>query len=166
MTRFQKAQMCSSLLPGLSSAFVYFVTGTELKRHTAGLGLWVRFIMNILITVFACFILNAFFMTGKHPILNVIATGGILALSNYYCIQIQLMCQANQTNETKHKIPFKFIAIAAGIIAVICIGIVLVWFLTDTNEIPDTNGETNTSLAIIQTEEILKTTQKYSATFV
>jgi len=170
MTKFQKIQMCSSVLPVFSSVFVYLVTMVELSRVKAGIGLWVRFLLNVIISAFAVFVLNAWVMTGEHLILNVIATGLILVLSNYYCIKIQSMCNETQSAERKGRIPVMYYAIAAGLVAAVCfIGImvvVVVLLLPDKNKTPDTNGEENTSLAVITTDEILETTEAYSANFI
>ena len=162
MTKFQKIQKFSSIIPFWSTIFVAIVTMFELKRRMASRKIWFYFIFTFFLSGIAVYLLNTVIMTGQHPLLNVIASGLILAAANVLFVDFQVMSVQAQQPKSTQASPMGIVVCC--IVAVI-VGIVglLVAVLSPDVDIEDTNGSVNTNLAVIDTNEILTSSDHYSA---
>ena len=90
MTKFQKLQKISSIIPVFSTVFVAFVTMLELKKQKASVKRWLCFALAFFLSGILVYLLNAVIMTGEHPILNLIASWLILAGANDLMVELQI----------------------------------------------------------------------------
>lgn len=162
MTKFQKIQKFSSIIPYWSTFFVAVATMVELKRRAASKKIWFFFILTFILSVIAVYLLNAVIMTGKHPLLNVIASGLILAAANILFVDFQVMSVQRQqaTSTTISKT-----GIIICCLSVVLVGIAMLLFalLSPAVDIEDINGTKDTSLAVIDVNEFLTASDHYSA---
>ena len=164
MTKFQRFQKISSIVPFYSSIFVFIVTMIELKRKNASIKNWFFFILTFFLSGICVYLLNAFIMTGNYPILQIIASGGLLAVANIICVDIQMKCTQNRTSEKskKRKKGIVIVCIATSILIISASIFLLISFLTPSINIEDSNGN-DTDLAVITLDEILTTDNHFSA---
>lgn len=164
MTKFQRFQKISSIIPFYSSIFVFIVTMIELKRKNASIKNWVFFILTFFLSGICVYLLNAFIMTGNYPILQIIASGCLLAIANIICVDIQMKCTQNKTSEKskKSKKGIVIVCIATSILIISASIFLLISFLTPSINIEDSNGN-DTDLAVITLDEILTTDNHFSA---
>lgn len=101
MTKFQKIQKASSVIPFLSSFFVFFVTMFELKRQKAPSKKWLLFYLVFFLSGIAVYFLNSVIMTGENPGLNYIASGLVLALANILCVDLQMYGLTEKPNSNE-----------------------------------------------------------------
>lgn len=162
MTKFQKLQKLSSIIPFWSTAFVAIVTMFELKRRKASKKIWVYFILTFFLSGTTVYFLNAFIMTGQHILLNIIASGLILAVANILFVDFQVMSTQPHKRETNFN---KRILIYCIILGAVIAGITMLLsvLLAPSVDIEDINGSENTSLAVIDTSEILSSMNNFSA---
>ena len=161
MTKFQKIQKLSSIIPVFSTVFVAFVTMFELKKQKASMKRWLCFILAFFGFGILAYLLNAVIMTGEHPILNLIASALILACANHVMVELQIQRVKNTETVPKKKIDTEMliICIASGVAFVI----VMILLFTPSVQFDDVNGEGDTSLAILETSEIIRDDNNYSA---
>ena len=170
MTKFQKIQICSSVVPGLSTFFVATVTCAELKRKHSRFINYIYLGVNLAISCLVLILLNGFIMTGQHPILNIIASGVLLFLTNYLCVQLQQKCAKEQAEGNPKSNNVKYVLACIGAcavgIAVTLILVFLIVFLLAPEPMEDLNGA-DTSLAVFTKEEVLTGIgNKWNALFV
>ena len=166
MTKFQKMQKLSSIIPVFSTVFVSFVTMLELKRRKASAKLWLYFFLIFFFSGISAYLVNAFVMTGKNPVLNVVVSGLIFAIANILFVELQIIA-ARGESETAQKDNLRKVillsCIAAGIFVAGSV-VAIVWKLgAPSIDIADTNGSENICLTTITTEEILRSANDYSA---
>lgn len=162
MTRFQKIQKISSIIPFLSTVFVAFVTMFELKRRMASKKIWFYFILTFCLSGIAVYLLNTVIMTGEHPLLNVIATGLVLAVANILFVDYQVM--STQTQQPKAKSNYQTgIVICCVATVVISIVVLFIILLSPSMDIEDVNGNEKTNLAVIEADEIISGSDHFSA---
>ena len=139
----------------------------ELKRRKASAKLWFYFVMIFFLSGISGYLVNTFLMTGQLPILNVIVVGLILAIANILFVELQIVAAKNEVKPPLKKKPFRKavlgFCIAIGIILIGCVVVFLHVFYAPFQDIEDMNGSENTALAVITTEEILSSTNHYSA---
>lgn len=92
MKKLFLVQKISSIIPFYSSYVIYFITMCLFRRYKATPKAWLHFIAITFSTVFLVFVLNSFIMTGDHKILNVLASGALMAISNILCVDLQSKC--------------------------------------------------------------------------
>ena len=168
MTKFQKFQLYFSVVPGISSALVFFVTMFELKRQRATFKEWIKFMAVFFGFGALAAVMDTFVMSGENPILNVIVFTLIMALANYLCINQQAHCKTrSEAQENSHKKVKMITWIISGVIAFTVLIAVLVLALFNhigSSHIEDNNGSENTSLAVITKEEFISVNNNYKAT--
>ena len=164
MTKFQRIQKISSIIPFYSSIFVFIVTMIELKRKHASAKYWFLFCLTFFLSGILVYILNAVVMTGQHPVLNVIASGLLLAAANIICVDIQAKCpQKGDCEKPRNNKKIIIICcIIAGIFVVTVSIAVLILLTSPSIDIEDSNGS-DTNLAVITMDEILTTKNHFSA---
>lgn len=164
MTKFQKIQRISSIIPVWSTFFIAIVTMVELKRRKASAKLWIYFILTFFLSGIVVYLVNTFIMTGQHIALNVIVSGLILAVANILFVNFQVMGAQPQYSkeETKIKNEKVIYLITAGVV-IVGVTVLLSALLAPSVDIEDSNGRENTSLAVIDTNEILSSTNNFSA---
>lgn len=178
MSKFQKFQKWSSVIPFWSTFFVTIVSVIVLKRHKASAKRWGIFLAILSVSVIAVFLLNTVIMTGQHPVLNVIASGLFLSIANVSMVDLQIKCVkeavpaddvTQAVSEAGHpkKVPYTKVWVIMGIavFAYIAVFILLSAWLTPSMDMEDTNGPENTSLSTLQMEDILTVDNHYSASW-
>lgn len=164
LTKFHKMQRISSIIPVWSTFFIVIVTMVELKRRKASVKLWVYFILTFFLFGVVVCLVNTFIMTGQHIVLNVIVSGLILAVANIQFVDLQVMsaqpqCSKEETKFNNKKVIYLIIA-GAVIVGVV---ILLSASLAPSVDIDDSNGSENTNLAVIDINDILSSTNNFSA---
>ena len=154
MTKFQKIQKISSVIPFYSSIFVFFATMFELKKQKASGKKWFLFYLIFCLSGLAAFFLNAVIMSGKFPVLNYIASGLVLGVANILCVDLQIYGQGEKPSAKDFRIGM---IIFLAYTALIILSGVLILGINAVTEVEDPNGETITSVANIQLEDILHT---------
>jgi hypothetical protein len=168
MTKFQKFQLYFSIVPGISSALVFFVTMFELKRQRATFKEWIKFMAIFFGFGALAAVIDTFVMSGENPILNVIVFTLIMALVNYLCINQQAHCETrSEAQENSHKKAKMITWIISGVIAFTTLIAVLVLALSNhigSSHIDDINGTDDPSLAVITKEDFISVNNDYTAT--
>lgn len=93
MTKFQKIQKWLSLIPYHSTIFIAIVTYVVMAKNKAKFKQWVKYSIICVLSIVAVYILNEYIMTGKHMVLNFLASGALLFLTNTFLIELQIKCQ-------------------------------------------------------------------------
>lgn len=164
LTKFQKIQRISSIIPIWSTFFIAIVTMVELKRRKASVKLWAYFILTFFLFGIMVFLMNTFIMTGQHVVLNIIVSGLILAIANILFVEFQIISAKPQSNKREKSFNKKIVICCVMVGAVIAgIAILLSALLAPSVDIKDINGRENTSLAVIDTNDILSSTNNFSA---
>ena len=168
MTKFQKFQLYFSIVPGISSALVFFVTMFELKRQRATFKEWIKFMAVFLGFGVLTAVIETFVMSGENPILNVLVFTVIMLLANYLCINQQAHCETrSEEQENNHK-NIKIITwVISGVIAFTALIVASVLVLSnhiDSRHIEDINGAEDISLAVITVEDFISVNNDYTAT--
>lgn len=164
MTRFHKIQRFSSIIPFYSSFFVFFVTMIELKRYNASKKLWLYFGLTFFLSGISVFLLNNVIMTGQHLLLNYIASGLLLAISNIICVELQIKSISEITVKPKPlAIQPVVLLIVAIIVLIVGMVMVLATYFIPSVDIADQNGDADNTLAVISLDEILSTGNNFSA---
>ena len=158
MTKFQKIQKASSVIPYISSVFVFFITMIELKRQKASVKKWLIFYLIFFLSGTTVYFLNSVIMTGKNPVLNFIVCGLVFALANILCVDLQIYGQKPNSQEFMIEVII-LIALAGFTILISMLRLAL----RPTVDIEDTNGDINTNVVSIQVDDVLNTKNKYSA---
>lgn len=168
--KFSKFQKLSSIIPFYSTLFILIVTMIQLKKNNAPLKLWGRFSLIFFISGLLVSFVDAFLMTGKNPILNVIVAGLILAVSNCALVDLQSESkqQMDEQTQTEQIVSCKkrSAVVKGGIIVGVVLAVVFVLFAfirLPQSGIEDTNGVQDTSLAVITLDEMLTAPDHYSA---
>ena len=163
MTKFQKIQKISSIIPFFSSILVFFATIFELKRQKASVKRWILFFLIFFSSCVAVYFINTAILSGRLPIFNLIASGLLFALANILCVDLQVY-QPNETSKKKNFIISTIIFFGlAGVI--ILIGLVSIAFsvLFSSADFADPNGAADTSIATITVSDVLDTKNVYKA---
>ena len=174
MTKFQKIQIASSIIPVFSTAFVTFVTMFDMKRRKASFKHWVYLMLIFFLSGIVAWLVTTFLMTGQHLFLNYIVTGLIFFLANYLMVELQMTVAKEQTTpecspeqETKKRVSNKtivWVAIVAGIVlSAIMLLVVVMILISGPPKIEDMNGIENTNLATITVDEVINKGQSYTA---
>ena len=162
MTKFQKFQKYSSIIPFFSTFFVFMVTMFQLKRKHASFKSWVLFGLIFFVSGIVVFLFNTVIMSGSFPILNIIASGALLVITNHLCVDLQIKCDSVDSHSEKH--PPKaatFIGIGLVVAAVGVVAVLLMVFWPSV-DIADSNGN-DSSLAVLTLDELLSEKNQYSA---
>ena len=164
MTKFQKIQKISSIIPFWSTVFVALITMYELKKRNASAKMWLYFVLTYFLSGIFVYVLNTVIMTGQHPFLNVLASGLILAAANILFVDLQVLSVQQQHHRDyttkKKRIVIYIVTVVAAVASII---VLLVLLLEPSVDIGDINGSEDTSLAVIKIEEILSTDEHFSA---
>ena len=163
MTKFQKFQRISSIIPFYSSFFVFTVTMIELKKQKASTKLWLYFTLVFGGAVVFTYLLNQYVMTGQHLLLNYIATGLLLAAANILCVDIQVMCHREITPAKSAHCSVRWIVYASLILIVIAVICLIGMYLFPSVEIEDMNGPNRSNVVTITKDRIISTDNNYSA---
>ena len=162
MTRFQKIQKISSVVPFVSTWIIAIITMVELKRRAASKKLWGSFLLIFFGIGAAVFLVDKFVMTGQHMTLNFIVSWLICTIANILFVDLQIKCA--QVGETTAKSSKKGYLIAVCVIAsVLAVSVVLFALLSPSVDIEDTNGAADTSLVTIGLEDFVSSSNNYSA---
>lgn len=163
MTKFQKFQKISSIVPFFSSFFVFFATMFELKRQKTSAKKWFLFYLIFFSSGVAVYFINTVIMSGDLPILNLIASGLVLALANILCVDLQAY-QPNDPVKKKNLIISTVILVGFSAV-IIFISLVSIAFsaLFSSEDFVDTNGAADTSVAEITVSDVLGTKNAYKA---
>ena len=163
MTKFQKIQKISSIIPIFSSALVFFATMFELKRQKASAKKWILFYLIFFSSGVAVYFVNTVIMSGLLPILNWIASGLILALANILCVYLQAY-QPNNPSKRKDLIISTIILVGfSAVIIFISLISIAVSGLFSFEDFVDTNGAADTSVATMTVSDVLDTKNAYKA---
>ncbi len=92
MTKFQRFQLCSSILPLHSIIFVSIVTYIKLRTNKAKNTYWIKYVFTTLLSFLAIIIYNSVVMTGENLFLNYIGSVCLVFPFNYYLINLQGKC--------------------------------------------------------------------------
>lgn len=165
MTKFYKLQKISSVIPFYSTFVIFIVTMITLKRYKAPTKAWFQFAAAVFLSTIAVYVLNAVLMSGQHIILNFFASGLILAVANIICVDLQIKYAYEETVKIKQKPVILLCIILLGSVMV-SLFLLLEMFFSPTINIEDTNGINNTNLTMITIDEILSSSDEYSAKIV
>lgn len=167
MSKFQKWQKFSSIIPVISTGFVAIVTMAVLKRNKVSAKLWLYAILTLGLSTFAVFVLNVAVMSGENPLLNLLVSGLIYAIANIFLVDIQVISTKTESTKEKHKKPkdanTKWVVICCAIVCAVGLGVMMVLLFFPSIDIEDINGEQDTSLAVITRDELLTLENHYSA---
>ena len=162
MTRFHKFQKISSIVPFWSTLLILVITMVELKRRAASKKLWGCFILIFFVIGAAVFLVNNVIMTGQHWTLNIIVSWLICTIANILFVDLQI--KSAQDSQTTTKSSKKTYVIAGCVIAgVLAIGALLIGLFSPSVDIKDNNGAADTSLATIELNDIVSSSDHYSA---
>ena len=163
MTKFHKIQKYLSFFPFFSSFFVFFVTMFELNRKKAKTMHWFLFGLIFFASGITVFLLGQIPFLEQSVVLYTIVAGGVLAVANILCVELQIKCPTVQevTQPKNSKKPWIIGLIIIG--AVLFIAVVVVLFVkvgseVASHQIPDTNGLENTKLISITEDEVIRHT--------
>ena len=163
MTKFQRFQKLFSIIPFVSSFFVFIVTMIELKRKNATLKSWVCFFLTFFISGIVVFFLGSFTLEIYNGVLYIVASGLLLAIANAICVDLQIKCthiekpvEVQKTNGN----PIIWIAGIALIVTLIAVAAIVL--VSPSIDIEDMNGG-DTHLAVITMDDIIPTNNHYSA---
>ena len=92
MTKFQKIQLISSVVPIYSSCLVFLTTMFVMKKRHVRFLMWVQFFCVTFFPFLIAFLCNHFVMSGQYSLLNILLAGTILSFSNYMCVNLQIGC--------------------------------------------------------------------------
>jgi len=166
MTKFQKVQKLTSIIPFYSTFFIVIVTLLKLKKEKASVKIWTYFILIFFLSGTVVYLLNAFIMTGQHVILNIIASGIILAIANNEFVNLQVKSEQGITKQrttgSKRIILIGIICLCLCAVVMGC-ALVIYLFLFPGIKIEDTNGKENINLNTITLEEIINIEDEYRA---
>lgn len=178
MTKFQKIQKLSSIIPVFSTAFVSVVTMLELKRRKASFKLWIYFVVLFFVSGTVAWLVNTYVMTGQNPFLNIVVIGGILAIANLLMVDLQVKVSKNGTiyqDEKTKKPPLSrakkitIIAVSSGVgSTILLIAIIYIIYMVglsafNARVIEDINGSENKTLAVITLDEMMGTNRDYAS---
>lgn len=105
MSKFQKTQKWLSFIPYYSTLFIAIVTYVVMTKNKAKFKQWVKYSIICVLSVIAVYILNEYLMTGEHIVLNVIASGALLFLTNSFLIELQMKClNSVKTTDAEEKV--------------------------------------------------------------
>lgn len=163
MTKFQKFQRYSSIIPFFSTVFVFAATMIELKRKRVSIKSWVLFSGIFFTSGVALYLLNAVILSGLHSILNFAASGLLLSITNILCVELQLKSKSKDIKSDNHlPKPSIFIVVILGVTVVGVIAALVFLFLPSV-DIADTNGVDDSRLSVLTLDELLLTNDNYSA---
>ena len=160
MTKFQKIQKISSIVPFFSSIFVFFATMFELKKQKASNKKWFLFFLIFFLSGVAVYFLNAVIMSGQFPVLNYIASGIVLGVANILCVELQVYGQGEKNNAKDFRIGMIIFIVYT---ALIILSGVLILGINTVTEVEDPNGDAITSVANIQLDDILRIKKSYTS---
>lgn len=165
---WKKKQRLISLIPFVSTIIIFFVTIYNFKRENASYRKWFLFNLIWFATGITLCIVDAFFKTSNLSHLQTAIMWLILVISNFGFINIQIATNV-VTEKKKAQIPsiqkkIVFSILIIGVILSILIGCL---FMMDGSQgYTDNNGASDTSLCSIKIDEILNTSNNFSATLV
>lgn len=160
-TKFQKIQLCLSIVPHLSTAFIAIVTMFVLKKRQAIFIEWVKFSLIFFGGFITAYVYSNYLMTGKNALLNTIVETLILFIANLLLINLQNRFVSKSLNDRRsishRKIIIIVVAIASSLFISIFLGIKVsqTLLLHSNNTINDENGSNNHSLAVISNDDIV-----------
>lgn len=164
MTKFQKAQKISSIIPVFSSVFILATTMIVLEKAQMKFKQriieWIKIIL-LFAGFFMLSTLATSFIPEENSVLATIVVGCILAPANCLCVDIQAKWKNGATAEEKNTAPKKHTVgwIVGGVIVAIVLACII-GFVTRVlpifpTNIADSNGEQDTGIASIPMENIL-----------
>ena len=154
MTKFQKIQKISSVIPFASSVFVFFATYIVLARKRATMKNWLQFFLIWALAFVAVFVVDTYLMTGLHPILNVIASSALLALANLFSVDLQIKCESRTEGSVVFPSIIGFVIVAVALTAIV-LSTMISSLSKGMQHIPDTNGVENTNVTTYTQEQLV-----------
>lgn len=165
MTRFQKMQLYSSVIPFYSTLFIYVSTIVVMVKNKVDLKSQLRFAaLFFSSSISAYMIYSVGIMLEIHIALIVLVVGAVLAVFNYLIVKFQCKCinaNGKTINRSFKKLSLDNKKIKSNILSVLflvvlCVGgFVLLSYTFNERTIEDTNGADVFELNTITTEEIL-----------
>ena len=154
MTKFQKIQKFSSVIPFASSVFVFFATYVVLARKRATMKYWLLFILIWTLAFSVMTFVDRYLMSGLFPVLNVIVSGGILAITNLFSVDLQIKCESYAEGTGKHWKIISLVVVAVALTAIV-LATMISSFSNAMEHIPDTNGMENTNVTSYTQEQLV-----------
>ncbi|MBE6672432.1 MAG: hypothetical protein E7599_02790 [Ruminococcaceae bacterium] len=105
MTKFQKIQKWSSIIPFHSTIFVAVVTYVTLAKYKAKIEYWVKFVLYSVIAVCGTYLIYNCMLADTSTLIQIAVCGLILYFVNCYYIEMQIACQKDRTK--RHSEPSK-----------------------------------------------------------
>ena len=93
MTKFQKIQKWSSVIPLSSTLFVIVVTYVMLTKYKAKMEYWAKFVMSAGLVVCGVYLTYHYLLADKASWIRVVICGLVLYFVNCYYIEMQIECQ-------------------------------------------------------------------------
>lgn len=154
MTKFQRIQKISSVIPFASSVFVFFATYIVLARKRATMKYWLLFILIWTLAFSVMTFVDRYLMSGLFPVLNVIVSGGILAIANLFSVDLQIKCESCAEGSGKHWKIISLVVVAVALTAIV-LATMISSFSNAMEHIPDTNGMENTNVTSYTQEQLV-----------
>ena len=162
MTKFQRIQQISSVIPFASSGFVFVATYIELARKRARMKYWLLFILIWALAFLAVCVVDRYLMSGQFPVLNILASGGLMALANLFSVDLQVKCKSSDRAIAKYWRVIG-ITVVAVVLAVIVVTTMIVFLFKGMEHIPDTNGPEDTGVTAYTMEQLCTAPDQYRA---
>lgn len=160
-----KMQRIASIVPFYSSFFVLVMSMIELKRNKASIKRWVQFYVLTVSTVIILFLLNAVLLPKQMAVVKVICSAAISTVMNFLLVEIQILAKKENLNTISSTAsPKGEIKVVFGLVGWLCISVTITLLVVGLiflrkphpyQNYVDTNGDDNTSLALITTEDLL-----------
>lgn len=93
MTKFQKIQKWSSIIPFHSTIFVAVVTYVILSKHKAKMEHWMKFVFCPVLSVCGIYLVNNHMLVDVPTWIQILVCGLILFFVNCYYIEMQIACK-------------------------------------------------------------------------
>lgn len=166
MTKFHKIQQYLSIIPFISTLFIFVISMIELRRYKAAAVAWVKVLSIFVGTGIVVTVWNIVVMTGENPILNILVSWLLCSLANLLFVDLQCKCmkQFEEKGVAAPLIKKEVIALVAIIVLFFSfVGGSVTWIISNAFaehheiRIADTNGATDFTLQTITAEKIVNT---------
>lgn len=161
MTKFQKIQLASSVIPFLSTFFVTLCTIVKLFKNKANVKTWFFFYLTFFLSGIAVNLIIEFLFSGVHNFWSIALSGIVLALANFVYVHLQSVKPQVKARKPKN---MKLMYIIIGCVCLVVTTIAVVTVITNPSvDIADTNGDADTTLSAITRDEIISSSNNFSA---